>query len=539
MPPPPAKCSTDGCFPSYLQQSSSASAALSLLPFLLTFAVVATVAAQRLFPLLSGPAERHPASYPSKPSSQPARTPPAKRLAIITFSATIALAAVLALLILAELSNTLSPAARTLTGHVTVTALLILLIVLTPLLQLSSLITSAGWRFFERAHGPRRIAWLLALSGFALWLLAFWWIGHGLHPATATTTISTPPSLRNQCLERIGVIGISLMAILSGFASISAPWQLFVVRHRPISAVQVERKEAGLAATRAMRDSTLARLRSLQRKMSDAPEGGFVSKVLGSLRPASPETQERRTLQRELDGLQTMESALAASHAALAARRAAQQQARTPLGRCKGMASTLFSIYCIYRLLSTLLFLLLPRTSTSTSTSPSTTSTTSTNDPLTTSLTHLAHHLFPSLTPATWAPQISLLLSSTLLLASGTQAQATLHLLTRLTPAHGPPPAHAHLAHLLGQVSAAYVVSAALLLAGKLPRGGVWGAQMMEGERVQARFDVWYVGAAAVTLVLLCVGRLGGRWWGKAGEEEEDEEDEAGGEVELGLGKRA
>jgi hypothetical protein len=41
-------------------------------------------------------------------------------------------------------------------------------------------------------------------------------------------------SLSEGCLERIGIIGISLMALLAGFAAVSSLWQTFAVKNRPV-----------------------------------------------------------------------------------------------------------------------------------------------------------------------------------------------------------------------------------------------------------------------------------------------------------------
>ena len=41
-------------------------------------------------------------------------------------------------------------------------------------------------------------------------------------------------SISEECLERIGIIGISLMASLAGFAAVSSLWQTFGVKYKPV-----------------------------------------------------------------------------------------------------------------------------------------------------------------------------------------------------------------------------------------------------------------------------------------------------------------
>ena len=105
----------DECMPDYALHRSPMKVAVSALPFILTFLVVAFVVSQRLFPILSGNADRkaHHDGARLPGSIQRERTsivnrlrPNARSLASIIFSTNFALSAVLAELILCEISNT-------------------------------------------------------------------------------------------------------------------------------------------------------------------------------------------------------------------------------------------------------------------------------------------------------------------------------------------------------------------------------------------------------------------------------------------------
>ena len=205
--------------------------AISALPFFLTFLIVAIAVSHKLFPLLSGHAERK-AQHGAL--SKDVRSK-ARFLASTVFSTNFALSAVLVELILCELSNTMNRATRTLALKVTLPSLLFLLIVATPALEIHSVVSGTGLHV-GGAQSRRRIAWMLEFSGLAIWLAGFWYLGRGLlgsylHEKSYVHT----HTFSEGCLERIGIIGISLMASLAGFAAISSLWQTFGVKHRLVS----------------------------------------------------------------------------------------------------------------------------------------------------------------------------------------------------------------------------------------------------------------------------------------------------------------
>ena len=130
------------------------------------------------------------------------------------------------------------------------------------------------------------------------WLFIFWWSGAKLLDTHAQPIQQSPSEAS---LERVGVIGISFMALLSGFASISSPWQNFFTRSRPVAETEITRKESGLAATQDMLSAKQSRLRALERKIADRPSESYFQKALGTIRP-NAEANEQRTLELEIKG---------------------------------------------------------------------------------------------------------------------------------------------------------------------------------------------------------------------------------------------
>lgn len=522
----------DECLPEYLRHPSWTTVLLSSLPFILTFALVSAAVLKKLYPILSGATSSksdnpHDAGLPVhnfdfKPASSRRNCNSklvgnlsVKRVAQLVFAATISLSAVLVELILCEVSNTLNPTARRLALNITLPTLLFLLIIVAPALQLRSVVIATGLSFHGTGKGRIRVAWIFEILGLAAWLLAFWYMGHGLLTVYLREDYQSKQlhSFSEGCLERVGIIGISLMASLAGFAAVSALWQIFGVKDKPVTEAVVARKQIGLESTEEMLSAKRSRLRALERKQSiSGTQTGIMSKVIGTIR-GNGESQERMTLDLEVSGLETMRMSLNNSLYSLRSRRAAQLSAHTVLGRLVTTFNYGFALYCAFRLGNTTLNIIRRSVFSSTSMSHST-------DPVTHLLALIARLWDPTLNQAMWSRQISFLLSGAMLLLSFNSALQTFLLLSRAFPsllsaAFG----GANFALIVSQVCASYVISSALLLRSNLPRevrgviSDALGAPLETG-KVDAWFESWFLGAALLTGLGIWVGKKlrSGEW---------------------------
>jgi len=372
---------------------------------------------------------------------------------------------------------------------------------------------------------------MLQVVGFTTWLLGFWWSGDwllgrlGQTPATENSQ-----SFSEASLERIGVIGISVMSLLSGFASVSSPWQNFFSRPKPVTEASIARKAAGLEATQDMLSTKRSRLRAIEQKISAAPTESFFQRAVGSIR-GNADATERQTLLLEISGLETMAVSLTTTHANLQSRLQQQHRTRTPTGRLLITTSYFFSLFCLYRIATTTLTFI--RRSLSSHSYTSETFTTS--DPVDNILALLAKHYDPQLDQAAWARQISFLLSGIILFASFSSVMQTFHLFARFLPSLLKT-IQANLALVVAQVCATYVISAALMLRGMMP-GAVVGEGLgaLGGKDsvswVDGWFERWFLAGVIITTLGIWVGRkVGGNV-----EWDEDDFDEGGG---LEGGKR-
>ncbi|KAL9591909.1 MAG: hypothetical protein Q9179_007248, partial [Wetmoreana sp. 5 TL-2023] len=441
----PSTDDCDECRPGG-RTSTPTAVALSSLPLIATFLFVSTLVLQKLLPLLSGYASSNPkrVSFNLSPSRLTIQ-----RISAVTSSTTIALAAVLVELILCEISNSIDPFARRLAFSLTISLLLLLLVFVIPSLEIQSVISAAGWEYTGKSKGKVRIAWILQATSTMIWLTAFWWAGEQLLSKASTATSpegSKFQTVSEACLSRVGIIGISFMALLSGFASVSAPWQNFFSKHRPVTESDIARKAVGLEATNDMLITKQSRLRALERKMSDVPQDqNFFSRAIGSIR-GNADLTELRALEVEIKGLETMALSLSTSRNTLTTRLQQQNRSKTFRGRLLLTCSYAFSLFCIYRILTSFYSTL--RRSIRTSYHPASSSSSSINskpdqgtspsssssDPITTFLALLATHYDPNLDRETSTRHLSFLLSGLVLLASFNSVMQTFSLVARFLP---------------------------------------------------------------------------------------------------------
>lgn len=509
---------------------------VSLVPFLGVLVAGQALAAKHLFPRLSRTyndvrdGEDHVLPHHAPEALRQAHAEhgaksSSRRLAAGVFGATVGLAATLGALILAEILGVVDPRARGLGLWLTVRILLLIVVVVVPWMECRSLVAAAGWSFQRSARGKApRVAWGIQASLFGAWLFVFWCMGRAVPTggAARTTSNSRPgedglgETLIRACLERVGVVGISLMALLAGFASVSSPWYTFgdasARRRRPVTEADVTRKQAGLDATNEMLLTKRHRLQMLDRKSCEPSQGvaksGFMSKMMGSIRGASADEAEMRALRVEIAGLELMESNLSSTLSLLKGHRDAAARASTPIGRLLLVPSYIFSCYCIYRVLATMLTTLRRLSSPSASSFSS-------SDPINRFLGLLARHWDSKLDQLAWARTISFALSGVMLLLSANSVVQTLHLFSRWAPPVLHRHAQASLAMAAGQVAATYVISSALLLRSHLPgevsntvSGAlVRGAPLMSPAFADGWFEGWFLVGACVTGVGLWIGR--------------------------------
>ncbi|KPI42433.1 Golgi pH regulator B [Cyphellophora attinorum] len=513
----------DDCSP--MHSHFGPKAAFSTVPFITTFGLVTFIAYRKVHPLLSPAAPTSSTQQSSKglpptlPTPSTYSEPPTqfliRRFAALTFASTIALSAVLTELLLCEISNSFNPTARSVALQVTVASLLGLLVIAIPVLGIHTVVTSNGQRIKDASNRKKRVAWVVEAVGYAAFLCLFWALG-ALLPDAATPSDEVKRkglNLFQACLDRLGITGVTLMALLSGFASVSAIWQNFGPKAKLVADGDIKRKETGYDATMEMVDEKKARLNMIQRRMTDpasatSTNASFWSRAAGSILPLGKNTdsQEKQTLEMEISGLETMAASLESSLSVLRGRKADQMREKTTFGRAQLAFGVAFSCYCIYRIIATTINIF-RRVAFGTHSNKSDT------DPVTYGIALFARHVYPSIDQASWAHQISFLLSGVMLFASFNAVTQTFYLFARIMP-HGVLQAtRTNFALLISQISGMYVISSALMLRGMMPEkvgsviNSALGAGLLEPAWTQRWFEGWYMAAVVVTVLGIGITR--------------------------------
>lgn len=229
------------------------------------------------------------------------------------------------------------------------------------------------------------------------------------------------------------------------------------------------------------------------------------------------------------------------------------------------ISSTLFSLYCIYRIITTVIahlpsFYSIFSSSTTTTTTPITAdrqnqSYTPKTDPITTILAYLTHYYDPDLDTAAWSRIISFILSGVIIAGSIRSVLITMEVLGRrvfspfLTPNLGDESSsissieNPHLPLLLSHLTTIYILASALLLRSNLPpeiRSVL--TDSLGAPALEPRFtEWWFDGVFLWSVAGSGVGFWAGRRWGWGGDcggegwdDEEGEEGMLGDYVQVG-----
>ncbi|PAA93954.1 hypothetical protein BOX15_Mlig020911g1 [Macrostomum lignano] len=147
-------------------------------------------------------------------------------IVLVSFSVTFALSCGMFELIIFEIVGLLDPLSRRLWWRLCIFAMLILVMVVLPYYTCYFAISSAS--FLPRRRSVRSALALACWLGF-VWL--FWRLGDPFPILSPNHGIFS----LEQCIGRVGVIGVTIMALLSGFGAVNYPYSCMHVFVRPVT----------------------------------------------------------------------------------------------------------------------------------------------------------------------------------------------------------------------------------------------------------------------------------------------------------------
>ncbi|KAH9886708.1 Abscisic acid G-protein coupled receptor-domain-containing protein [Cubamyces lactineus] len=178
---------------------------------------------------------------------------------------------------------------------------------------------------------------------------------------------SNPPggmqthTLLASTLSRLTVVGTVFLGLLSGFGAIDTAWDFFPVLSRTSrpdpTDEEVRTAESGLERVREDLVQRRRDLRTLEASKQPDAQSNWLSRTVLNW----PQGSESSALAQEISGLEALEYEMSRNLEALKQRQAHAKFSNTLAGRVFNWGGRLFSLYCVYRIVTSLVNLVLPR----------------------------------------------------------------------------------------------------------------------------------------------------------------------------------
>ncbi|KAF8637139.1 hypothetical protein AX17_003043 [Amanita inopinata Kibby_2008] len=163
----------------------------------------------------------------------------------------------------------------------------------------------------------------------------------------------TPPDIMTDALSRLIILGTIILGVLSGFGAISNSWGFipFLTSSRPIlTEQQIASAQYSLSS---IRNDLSDRRATAERSEDPSTDRSWLSRVGANFRP-------NNELQQEIRGMEALEYQMTRNLESLHEARNAAKYSATLKGKMYNVFGRLFAIYCVVRIINSLVNILLP-----------------------------------------------------------------------------------------------------------------------------------------------------------------------------------
>lgn len=258
-------------------------------------------------------------------------------------------------LIIFEISGTLDPRSRYLYWHIVIYFMLIMLILVIPFFLCH--FSLSNLHFVKRE-------WVTFLSvvTWCIYMFLFWKIGESfpiLNPQHGILSIE-------QSVSRIGVIGVTIMASLSGFGAVNYPYTSMNIFMRPVKKQDIQAVERRLLQTIDVISSkkkkiTLAERERQSARIGDSRPQSRLWGLFKSVTHSSPQKESIAALKMEVAALEELTRQVFLETVELQARRERVEWAQTFQGKYFNCLGYFFSVYCSWKIFISLVNIVFDR----------------------------------------------------------------------------------------------------------------------------------------------------------------------------------
>ena len=263
----------------------------------------------------------------------------------LAFSVTFALSCTMFELIIFEIVGVLDLPSRYFHWKLGLYMTLSTLIVLLPLYISYLLVGSSRFAVSFR----RRTIFGLSSAIWFLFIYLFWKIGDPfpiLSPKHGIFSIE-------QAISRVGVIGVTVMAVLSGFGAVNCPYtyMTYFMRHVTDSDIQgMERKLLQTIDMTLNKKKRLALINRDEQASNSKSKSGSISRVWSMISGSGWSGENKTVLQNDISALEELGRQLFLELVDLHSMRDRMLYSQTLKGKYFNVMGHFFSVYCIYKI---------------------------------------------------------------------------------------------------------------------------------------------------------------------------------------------
>lgn len=320
--------------------------------------------------------------------------------------------------------------------------MLIDVVLLLPFYQLHLLISAKALEWGKKNF------FLVIILAWILYLYLFWKIGVKFPILMDDNHIFSI----DQAMSRVGVIGVTVMAILSGFGAVNTPYTYLFIFLKNVTLEDVLAAEKKLIHSMEMIFTKKRKLLIQKRTSpSESHSGGFMKRMIQSF-SGSGNALDLSKSEQEIQGLESLSQQIYQELDHLLVERERILFAKTWKGQYFNILGYIFSAYCIYRIIMASINIVFNRVGKT--------------DAVTHLLGLVAHYFDAEFDATFWSQQISFILVGIIILSSIRGLLIQLMKIFKVWSSHNQ---SNNVVLLLGQIMGMYFLSSVLMLRMNLP----------------------------------------------------------------------